>query len=757
MGTRLAKISGTLQELSGEELARQQGMEAPPVTPLGAVGVGASADVAKMSGTGEQVRAAIRETLKERTRETETMGEGERGAVRERFGVGRIQQQLGTLEGLGSLDNRIAEQIRARVLAAGEGGIKNTIDLEILRDVLSKGGTTSPGDAEVEAAAKELANLQSSATPEDVVKALAKLGISASIEETTESLAQKLVQTGVFKQATQDDIKALMDKTIQDNAQLTVAELGTDVPFDKNAVATVLNVDVTELDEWTLEEVKAGLRAYSSQNFTNVDELREVLASPAASQSQKDFARKRLAELGAVGVTSLEEKTDNLERQMEEGDTVRFGNTEVRISELLTNPKYKAVIAEALDDPEALSKLEETDKKLHDWIVTNKNSIKNIRTELAQGTADFIKLQQEYAAYVKDAPVDVLDKLVPGWRDAKGMPLEEWKAKLPPAIKNAFEDTTTNKAIKFSVLGTITAKMSADFANKFSATDLEAIVGAAGGDQARAASLAQDWIDSTPVQTAKFDWTPPNLGTGVDAVTTEEYNKIQAEILTSMGYSFPTIDAYVKKMNELAASASATDRSTAVKMFKDLGTLRTMVNTELSQGAIDKRVANKTADRVKKETSDLLTPIGNSLDAIIADLGKQSGHLKDQGLKVILPFQSELARLNTELVTKLSMGLSPEELNKELLNTQDKIKDVKSRLAGELAAFLFDENHWKKHTAAALKAITYIVKFNLVDSLSAQQRQSIRDIMDKTGYFTDEAGNPIDDVGRNMQEIVGKI
>ena len=94
MGTRLAKIGGILQETSTEELARQEGLPSAPTSPLGAAGIGASQDMAKMSGTGAQIRATIRETLKERTDVMDVMGEAERGASRGRFQVQQIQQQL---------------------------------------------------------------------------------------------------------------------------------------------------------------------------------------------------------------------------------------------------------------------------------------------------------------------------------------------------------------------------------------------------------------------------------------------------------------------------------------------------------------------------------------------------------------------------------------------------------------------------------------------------------------------------------------
>lgn len=588
MGTRLSKISGTLTELSSEELARQQGMTGAPMSPLGSAGIGASQDMAKMAGTGEQIRASLRETLKERTETKDVLGEAERGAERARFDVARIQSQMQTLTGLGSLDNRIAEQIRANLTKVADGAIKNTIDSEAVRTALSKGGTVTISDEQVQAAVTQLSELQTKTlTAADVSKALSVLGISSSITETTESLAQKLAQTGVFKQATVQDIKALMDRTIEGQAKLKIKELGDKTSIDKVGIADALDVKPDELDEWTLEEVKAALQAYSSQSFTNVDELREVLASPAASQSQKDFARKRLAELGAIGVTSLEQKTGDIQRQMEEGDTVKFGNTQVRVSELLTKPEYKSVLANALATPEGLAELEKTDPELANWVKTNKASLVDIRAQLATGTQEFIKLQNEFNTTLKDVPVEVLDKLVPTWRDAKTVPVQEWMNTLPASLQNIInEKDPTLRTVKSSIMSTIISKTSADFAKTFTSAAIDAIAKSANGDQAKAASLTQDWIDSTQSVVTGLTSAEVLKGLPMDFdqdYTQEAFNGLSGQIIEMLtGQAGQTVDGLVKKVQDLLVQNTPESRSEAVQLYKQIGDIQRTLKNKLT-------------------------------------------------------------------------------------------------------------------------------------------------------------------------------
>jgi len=725
-----------LTELSGEELARQQGMEAAPLSPLGAAGIGASQDVAKMSGTGEQIRASLRETLKERTETKDVMAEAERGGARARFDVGRIQSQLQTMTGLGSLDNRIASQIRTNLMKVAEGGIKNPIDAQAVRAALSKGGTVAPADADVNTLVNDLATLQSNATPEKVVEILKKLGISATIADTSQSLAEKLVQTGIFKQAGTADIKQIMDKAVEAQAGLKVGDLGVNIGFDKNEVAAALKTTADKLDEWTLEEVKAALQAYSSQNFVNVDELRGVLASPAASQSQKDFARKRLAELGAIGVTSLEEKTNDLERQMEEGDTVKFGTVQVRVSDLLTKPEYKAVIANALESPEALAELEKTDKELAAWIKGNQARLTNIRADLAKGTADFIAVQNQYNTLLKDTPPDLLDKLAPGWRDAKtNKDTAGWVASLPPALGSLINEANPErKTVKASVINTILSKTNTDYAKKLTAANLDAIADAAGNDSAKAADLTQAWIDSDTARTATFDYEKPVIGTGVDDFTEKESVELQTSLIQQLGkdYTDTTIDGFIKTMQTLA-SGTPEQRMRAVQMYRDLPTLRALIKRDFSPQAVEQIKAEKTATRVSKEANEAISPIKGTIDTILNAIKGRAGNnwLRNRGTEVIAPYAAKLAGIQADLASTLSMRLKPAETAKEVTKIQERINGVKAEIAGQLAAFLDDKN---TRPGDALDAAELILATGLQSSLPPQTITMIRERIERNKH-----------------------
>ena len=771
MGTRLAKIGGILQETSTEELARQEGLPSAPTSPLGAAGIGASQDMAKMSGTGAQIRATIRETLKERTDVMDVMGEAERGASRGRFQVQQIQQQLQTLGGLGSLDNRVAEMVRARITASEQpvAGLANKVDDKALETTIKQANPLLTGEEltnAISTAKTALESLRSDTSVTNVVAVLKSLGISATINESASDLAQKLAATGVYDQATTEDIKDAMDKIALDTKDIKVkdfvdAEGKADLPFDKASAAAVLGLDVEDLDNMTLGEVKSQLAAYRSNTFTNVDELREVLDSPFSSQSQKDFARKRLAELGAVGVTSFEQKANNLQAQMEEGDTVKVGDKQVKVEEIMTDPTLRATIATALDSPEELDKLRKVDAELADWVVKNQEALKDIKDELTAGLGDLAANLKNIKDYYADAPPDALDKLVPGWRDATDADLDTLKADqitnlmtIGQVLNGSLVKDAKGKDIPLSseqrnMALTLLSRLGKDKAIAFPPAMLNSIVTTAGSETEAVDMLnaytttSEDkaWQGSINA-TVAFAFTPDQY------YTQEIYDKEVAEIVGSFLSEFTSIKGVVDKINALMKSASPADRVKAVELAKELANIKDQVNRKINKNTIDKKREELKTDRQRTDYLGVKKGLDDSLAGLVNELkNRPGGHLKDRGSEVVGNFKSKLATLSMQAQEG---SISFEEAKKQADN-------LKTELAGELAAFLFDKNHREKHLDAAIEAVHYMLRYGLAASLSPNVRNGIREIVSSIPIPVNEDGSPAGDTARKQQEIYDRI
>lgn len=740
MGTRMAKIGGILQEVSGEELARQTGLEAPPTSPLGMQGIGASQDVAKMAGTGEQVRAVLRETLKERTDTRDVMGEAERGATRGRFNVAQIQQQLQTLSGVGSLDNRVAEEVRKRITgvgAAGEPKFENTIDDKAIANALTAAGFIGDPAAKIAEVRAALVSLRDNGTKPALVGVLAALGIKATIDDTASDLATKLQNLGVINQAGAADIKKRFDETAEATKDLKVKDLGTNIDFDKTLAAQVLGITADKLEGMTLAEVKAQLAAYRSETFTDLDELREALTNPFSSQSQKDFARKRLAELGALGVTSVEQKTDNLQTQMEEGDTVKVGNKQVKVEEIMTDQTLRLTVATALDSPEELEKLRKTDKDLADWIEKNQKALQNVRGQLTAGLTDFATNQKAIKDYLVDAPTDVLDKLVPGWRDAKDTTLDKFKPTLPPALASALNATGEDKTARLAVITALT-KLSPDFVKTFSTTTFDDIIKLAGTDTARAEELAKAWYDTSTESFATGLVTMQNKPAyKPTADLTGIYDEATEYLVERVTGTRQSLAKFVESINTKMKSTSPSDRLQATQMSAQLGQITDFMNSRLTQGAIEN--LKKAKDEKAKFETDLKTKQEQLQSAqnktsltpkSIADIAENVPDLRNELAGLAGEFREKFSWIGDRLRDIFSNPGIRTDISLDWL-----IKEVNKWVEMERKASTFGEPAGVSKATLAASAL-----FGIRDKYEAQFRQEAaglqKEVADLQGYAT---------------------
>jgi hypothetical protein len=589
MGMRLGKIAGTLQEMSGEELARQQGLPAAPPTPLGTQGIGASQDVAKMAGTPNQIRAMVQDSLMERQRTKDLLGESERTNGRKRYSVESLQEKMNVLEGLGSLEGRIPEYVRTKLQTAQTVSVPNTVDVSAIEQHLLGKGMKESDVAAAVAAVEKVRNAGASAA--DISAALQALKIDATITDDTTALASKLAP--FFVQAGTDTIQKQISTALGNFSNIKMKDLPDDIAQFTNQqndvmdVASVLGLTDAQFDNMTLGEVRAQLKAWKTRNFQDVEILRDVLQDPSYSMAEKDFARQRLAEMGAVGVTSIEQKTNNLEAQVAEGDTVVVGGQAVKVAELMSDPKLKATIATALESDDELAKLGKTDAQLADWISRNKAALVPVRNELLKGTETFAannkvfadKFGEDSATYSK-----LFDTLIPGWKNAKSQDWAAWSTEAaktnPTLISILNEPASAERSQKLNIL----TALPTEYAKTFSIANVNSIATAAKGDSARAVELAKDWYDSS--QSDVTSLTPELALQGftpeLDAdFPKEDYDTFTATIIEGETGINQSLATYVDQMKKLTAGTPE-QRSEAMAMYRKLGDIAGMIKRKLS-------------------------------------------------------------------------------------------------------------------------------------------------------------------------------
>ena len=284
------------------------------------------------------------------------------------------------------------------------------------------------------------------------------------------------------------------------------------------------------------------------------------------------------------------------------------------------------------------------------------------------------------------------------------------------------------RSVKFKIL----ESMPADKAKSFSTDHLSAIAAAANGDVTQAKVLTDAWLNSDTVSKAVLDFALPV----VDAdFTAETLGAKQSEIIKGLGkgYTQTTFADYIAEMQRLTTGTPA-ERLKAQEMYLSLGTIASVANRELGPEAVTKLKQNVQIGRAKKDAASATAPVKTSIKNILQAISGRGAKnwLHTQGTQKLAPLVSELATLETDLQLKLAANLEPEVLQTELNNFQNKVKEIKGRAAGELAAFLGDGN---TRPGDALDAAEQIMAAGLIDSLSPQDKKMIVDRIAKDTHL----------------------
>jgi Fe2+ transport system protein FeoA len=735
MGMMLGKVQGILQELSAEELARQQGLSAAPPTPLGTQGIGGSQDVAKMAGTPNQIRAMVQDSLMERTRTRDLMGESQRTNGRARYSVESLQEKMNVLEGLGSLEGRIPEYVRTQLKTAQTVSVPNTTNAQAVTQHLASLGITDKASIDKAVAAVDKVRA-AGASPADVSAALAALKIEATITDGTTALAGKLAP--FFTQADIQTVQNQMATILQDYSAVKMKDLPDQLAQfanpqnNVNDVAAILGLTDEQLGNMTLGEVQSQLKAWKSRNFQDVEILRDVLQDPSYSMAEKDFARQRLAEMGAVGVTSIEEKTNNLEAQVAEGDTVVVGGQAVKVSELMSDPKLKAIISTALSSDEELAKLEKTDKDLASWISRNKAALVPLQNELLTGTAKFAENNKVFADNMGDLVAThktFMDKVIPGWNTAKDVAWKDWLGSpaagdvaatglYATAPTMAHVLTIPDKA-KRSVALSALSKLPVEQAKNFSTTFLDQITAAAKDDteagqlmESFLATEDKDWIAGiTPTANLKLD--PTSLYD--EDYKEEDYNKAVSEIVRSFDSGFNSLKELTDKINALRTGGPK-DREEARRLSGVLADIKRQVNQTINKDTIDRVKAQNKTTKQKNTYLDSVKIADKSLETIY-NVIKNNKTLVGQNSATVLA--------NTKSAID-TLRLQASEGSISYTEAQTKLKEIETNLAKSMLSTMVNKGDRVAYPGLIDLAAT-IRDTKLLNNLNPQERKSLRE------------------------------
>jgi hypothetical protein len=407
--SQLLKRGSQLFEAAPDSLAgtvNKQGlMPGAAVSPGAAAGLGVSPDQAKMAGSAAQVQKAVRESIEPSKQApgfapTRTISTAEEKAKRAEA------EQMQGLQGLGTrmsglVNNYIQEA--AKKASEEEALAKPTADMELIandfpslteaqRAKIKNAIETGTIDAELWSlfpTAKDAATLQS---------ALAKY-----------STAKPEAVTEVLKASFGPDV-TLASLSADDFAELGITGLGD--------IANMLGMGTDEdalnkLRAMTIDQFQAAIQGMVSANFDRVQELSRVANDPGYPANVRASAQAELRELSSVGVVATEADVDRLNEAVQAADTIRVGNQDMTVAELLSDDGISSLVTAYFNDTDGSYKklISEQFPELKAFIDANEAVLKNAATKLGDAAKASADIQQSNAKleYSVDGNVKMTD------------------------------------------------------------------------------------------------------------------------------------------------------------------------------------------------------------------------------------------------------------------------------------------------------------------------------------------------------------
>jgi hypothetical protein len=311
-----------------KEATKKAGLAAAPTTPMGAEFLGVDKQVSKMAGTPQQMQATLQTALRQKQYGRETT-EQEAGAMTKSVDM----QKLGGLGGrVQSMIDSETEKLKKATTTAGV--VPKFGEEELTPEVISKLQelqNTSPGSEDY----NQLII--------DINTALGKTLQTALGAEQLLSLYQTSAQA----------IGDVAAKTIINPEDIRVADLLPELGYTAEDLAGLLNVPITSIQEYTVEDLQSKINQVSSEEFTKTQQLEQQATSPYVGIAQRGLARETARELSAVGIRATEADMQRLEESIARADMISFppGTPKRPIAEALADSEISAMIKEIVESP----------------------------------------------------------------------------------------------------------------------------------------------------------------------------------------------------------------------------------------------------------------------------------------------------------------------------------------------------------------------------------------------------------------------
>lgn len=412
----LIKQNG-LKKTSQEELttlSNKAGLQANPLSPLSAGGIGANPDQAKMAGSSASKAVSLqdsaggdlslRDTLRREQQSTQMTDEEKQKAAN--------AQTL--TQFTGKLDERV--QAIAMQKLGGAGQPTQSLQPKINPEKLT---ALFPGIAPEKSAEMSEAIGKLMTSPSDLESAR-KVAVAMGMDPNSMSADQLINQVSGVLEKEKDQLAGMADN-IEDS--VTVQDLfgtpeATEAFGDPSLIANALGMQLEQFMGADMNAIKAKMEEIGLDSFSDIADLQRRLNDPYTAPGERSAIQRELQRLGAAGVRATENDVAKLEEEINSANTVEIGGNAYTTEELLKDDTINALIADYLEDPEAKEALAGTD--LAKFIERNRAALSNATANLsgnARALADVQQKNRELAKTKNGTSIsdNVMKALFPEW------------------------------------------------------------------------------------------------------------------------------------------------------------------------------------------------------------------------------------------------------------------------------------------------------------------------------------------------------
>lgn len=447
-------VEGSQQGL--QDLAQQQGLAAPPTTPLGAGLIGANPDQQKMMGTPAQKNAAItlasnpQQNLQTAVREGQIRTQAT-GAEQQGFQKSQAMKDLGQM---GDRVNDFINSQRANLEAAAPATGGQGVAVGAASEFNGQAVTTDTQSL--------LAQLRADPTNQDLMlKVNQALGYDANTQLAPAQVDQ-LYQDATSAIAGGGAGVVANNLTAQD--LVNNPQFGYDLP----TLSSLLGVPQDQLVGMSVSQIHDQVSKVMTDEFSKSQALSQKAQSGELGQAERGAAQQLGKEASATGVRASEADVAHLEQQISNADQVQFNGKAYKVDDLLKDDTISGIISDYMNsgpDSQTRADLDKNEPALSDFIKKNQAVLADASSQLQQGAQTF----QDTQAYNKglsniggmQLSDDLAKAVIPGWGELhaskitpEAVPLLDMASGMNPDQQKAMVTAINTQASKDPTFGT---------------------------------------------------------------------------------------------------------------------------------------------------------------------------------------------------------------------------------------------------------------------------------------------------------------